>query len=51
MSDSDIEIVEEEDATFETMTKTYQMLLSQIENGFGRRRKKKFLSSDFNEKY
>lgn len=34
MSDSDIEIVEE-DTTFETMTKSYQTLLTQIENGFG----------------
>lgn len=34
MSDSDIELVEE-DTTFETMTKSYQTLLAQIENGFG----------------
>lgn len=34
MSDSDIEIVEE-DTTFETMAQSYQTLLTQIENGFG----------------
>lgn len=40
MSDSDIEIVEE-DETFESMTKSYQLLLSQIENGFGGKKMKK----------
>lgn len=41
MSDSDIELVEE-DTTFETMAKSYQSLMTQIENGFGGWRKENF---------
>lgn len=41
MSDSDIELVEE-DTTFETMAKSYQSLMTQIESGFGGLKKKTF---------